>query len=258
MVEVLAAQPESAALLLDFDGSLAPIVVDPAAAAAPPETLEVLARLAERLALVGIVSGRPVDFLAAAVPLARVDLVGQYGLERRVDGRIVIEPAALPFRDAVAQAAAEAERRWPDLLIERKGQIAVTVHWRSIGERGEALAAEIEGLAAELGLGVYPTRRARELRPPIAFDKGSAVRALLLTTPAVTRAAFAGDDRGDLPALDALDGLEAEGRLSSAIRIAVRSSEIPGELLERADLVVDGPAGLVDWLRALAERTQPG
>ena len=258
MVEVLAAQPESAALLLDFDGSLAPIVVDPATAAAPPETLDLLARLAERLALVGIVSGRPVDFLAAAVPLDRVDLVGQYGLERRVDGRIVIEPAALPFRDAVAQAATEAERRWPDLLIERKGQIAVTVHWRSIGERGEARATEIEALAAELGLGVYPTRRARELRPPIAFDKGSAVRALLLSTPAVTRAAFAGDDRGDLPALDALDGLEAEGRLTTAIRIAVRSTEMPGELLERADLVVDGPAGLVEWLSALAERTQPG
>jgi trehalose 6-phosphate phosphatase len=256
MVELLAAQPDSAAVLLDFDGSLAPIVVDPAAAAAPPETLDLLARLAERLALVGIVSGRPVDFLAAAVPLAGVELVGQYGLERRVDGRIVIEPAALPFRDAVAQAATEAERRWPDLLIERKGEIAVTVHWRSIGDRGESLARDIEALAAELGLGVYPTRRARELRPPIAFDKGSAVRALLLDRPAVTRAAFAGDDRGDLPALDALDGLAAAGRLISALRIAVRSTEIPGELLERADLVVDGPDGLFEWLRALDERTQ--
>jgi trehalose 6-phosphate phosphatase len=251
MVDVLAAQPDSAAVLLDFDGSLAPIVVDPAAAAAPPATLDLLARLADRLALVGIVSGRPVDFLAAAVPLAAVELVGQYGLERRVDGRIVAEPAALPFRDAVAQAATEAERRWPDLLIERKGEIAVTVHWRSIGEAGEALARDIEALAAELGLGVYPTRRARELRPPIAFDKGSAVRALLLANAAVTRAVFAGDDRGDLPALDALDALEAEGRLTAAVRIAVRSSEIPGELLERADLVVDGPDGLVEWLRAL-------
>ena len=71
MVELLAAQPDSAAVLLDFDGSLAPIVVDPAAAAAPPDTLALLERLSERLALVGIVSGRPVDFLAAAVPLER-------------------------------------------------------------------------------------------------------------------------------------------------------------------------------------------
>lgn len=260
MVEVLAAHTESAALLLDFDGSLAPIVVDPATAAAPPETLAVLARIVERLLLVGIVSGRPLDYLTHAVPLPGVELVGQYGLERRVDGRTVIEPAALPYRDAVAAAAAEAERRWPDLLVERKGEIATTVHWRAVGDGGESVASDIEALGAELGLAVYPTRMARELRPPIPVDKGSAVRALLGDAPAATRAAFAGDDRGDLPALDALDALEAEGRLTRVVRIAVRSTEVPGALIERADLVVDGPAGLLEWLRALAdavERTQP-
>ena len=67
---MLAAHPESAALLLDFDGSLAPIVVDPAEAAAPAETLAVLEVLVERLLVVGIVSGRPLEFLARAVPLA--------------------------------------------------------------------------------------------------------------------------------------------------------------------------------------------
>jgi trehalose 6-phosphate phosphatase len=252
MVELLAAHPESAGLLLDFDGSLAPIVVDPATVAAPPETLAVLGRLADRLLLVGIVSGRPLDFLAEAVPLPGVELVGQYGLERRVDGRTVIEPAALPYRDAVAEAAIEAERRWPDLLVERKGEIAVTVHWRAVGEDDVSVVSDIEALGAKLGLAVYATRKARELRPPLAVDKGSAVRALLRDAPAATSAAFAGDDRGDLPAFDALDALEEEGRLARVVRIAVRSTEVPGELLERADLVVDGPPGLLEWLRALA------
>jgi trehalose 6-phosphate phosphatase len=252
MTELLAAQPESSALLLDFDGSLAPIVVDPEKAVAPPETLALLERLAARLLLVGIVSGRPLEYLSRMVPLAGVDLVGQYGLEWRVDGRTVIDPAALAFRDAVAQAAAEADRRWPDLLVERKGETAVTVHWRAVGDRGEAAAGEIEALAAELGLAVYATRMARELRPPIAVDKGTAVRALLAER-AVTAAAFAGDDRGDIPAFDALHALVASGRLTRALRIAVRSDEMPGELLERADLVVDGPTGLVAWLTALAD-----
>jgi trehalose 6-phosphate phosphatase len=252
MTDVLAAHPESAALLLDFDGSLAPIVVDPARAEAPPETLAVLARLAERLALVGIVSGRPIDFLAGVVDVPGVALVGQYGLEQLVDGKIVIEPAALPYRDAIAQAAAEAERRWPDLLIERKGDIAVTVHWRAVGDVEESVSGAIDALGAELGLAVYPTRMARELRPPIDVDKGSAVHALLLDAPAVTNAAFAGDDRGDLPAIDALDVLAQSGRLDGVVRIAVRSTEVPGELIERADLIVDGPAGLFDWMTALA------
>jgi trehalose 6-phosphate phosphatase len=252
MVEVLAAHPESAALLLDYDGSLAPIVVDPAAAKAPAETLEVLARFTERLRLVGIVSGRPVDFLAQAVPLAGVALVGQYGLERRIDGLTTIEPAALAFRDAVASAATEAERRWPELLVERKGETAVTVHWRAVGDISASVVSEIEALGREHGLGVYATRKARELRPPIPVDKGTAVRALLADAPTATSAAFAGDDRGDLPAFDALDALAADGRLTHAIRIAVRSTEVPGELIERADIIVDGPAGLVEWLRALS------
>jgi trehalose 6-phosphate phosphatase len=252
MVDVLAAHPQSAALLLDFDGSLAPIVVDPATATAPAETLAVLEVLAGRLLVVGVVSGRPLEFLARAVPLERVELVGQYGLERRVEGETVVEPAALAFRDAISTAADEAERRWPDLLVERKGEIALTVHWRAVGEAGEAVAADVEALGAELGLEVYPTRKARELRPPLSVDKGSAVRALLEAAPAATRAAFAGDDRGDLPAFDALDALEEQGRLDRAVRIAVRSAEVPGELIERADLVVDGPAGLHEWLLALA------
>jgi trehalose 6-phosphate phosphatase len=256
MVDVLAAHPQSAALLLDFDGSLAPIVVDPATAAAPAETLAVLEVLAERLLVVGIVSGRPLEFLARAVPLDRIELVGQYGLERRVDGETVVDAAALAFRDAISAAADEAERRWPDLLIERKGEIALTVHWRAVGEAGESFAADIESLGAELGLEVYPTRRARELRPPLAVDKGSAVRVLLGDAPSANRAVFAGDDRGDLPAFDALDALEEQGRLARAVRIAVRSAEVPSALVERADLVLDGPAGLLDWLRALAVRSR--
>jgi trehalose 6-phosphate phosphatase len=252
MVDVLAAHPESAALLLDFDGSLAPIVVDPATAAAPADTLAVLEALVERLLVVGIVSGRPLEFLARAVPIAGVELVGQYGLERRVDGEVVVDPAALAFRDAVATAADEAERRWPDLLVERKGEIALTVHWRAAGEAGESVAAAVEALGAELGLEVYPTRRAREPRPPLAVDKGSAVRALMHDAPAATYAVFAGDDRGDLPAFDALDALEEQGRLVRAVRIAVRSPEVPAVLIERADLLVEGPAGLLEWLHALA------
>jgi len=239
-------------VMLDFDGSLSTIEVDPDAVTAPEATLALLTRLAERLALVAIVSGRPLDFLDRVVPIPSVELFGQYGLERRVEGRVVVEPAALPYRDAVAAAAAEAEQRWPDLLIERKGDIAVTVHWRAAGEVADSVVADIDALGARLGLDVYPTRKARELRPPLALDKGSAVRALLAEWPAVTRAAYAGDDRGDLPAFDALAFLAERGDLDGFVRVAVDSDEAPAELVERADLVVAGPQGLFEWLAALA------
>jgi trehalose 6-phosphate phosphatase len=63
-------------------------------------------------------------------------------------------------------------------------------------------------------------------------------------------ACFFGDDRGDLAAFDALDRLAARG--VATVQVAVRSGEAPDELLERADLVVDGPEGVLDVLRVLA------
>jgi trehalose 6-phosphate phosphatase len=97
---------------------------------------------------------------------------------------------------------------------------------------------------------VHASRKARELRPPIGVDKGTAVERLV---NGMTAAAFAGDDTGDLPAFAALDRLRTSGVLQRAIRIAVRSPEAPDEVLRAGDLVVDGPEGLrafLDRLRA--------
>jgi trehalose 6-phosphate phosphatase len=93
---------------------------------------------------------------------------------------------------------------------------------------------------------------ARELRPPLPVDKGTAVTALLTDAPAIERASFAGDDHGDLAAFAALGRLRDDGALRAVTRIAVRSSEAPLELLDAADVVVDGPDGLAALLRALA------
>jgi trehalose 6-phosphate phosphatase len=241
-------RPSTAAVLVDFDGSVAAIVDDPAAAAALPEARAALGALAERLALVGVVSGRPVEFLARALDLPALTLVGQYGLERSVDGRVVVDPRAEPWLPAVAAAAAEAAGALPGLLIERKAGVAVTVHWRTAPAREAEAIAVTEGIAERHGLAIHPTRMARELRPPVPVDKGTAVESLL---DGCRAACFAGDDRGDLHAFDALDRLRERGALETAVKIAVRSAEVPRELLERADLGVDGPPGLVDVLESL-------
>jgi trehalose 6-phosphate phosphatase len=247
-VKALAADPAHTALLLDYDGSLAPIVPHPADAVPLPGTVELLDALAARLGRVGVVSGRPVDFLTRMVPSRRITLVGLYGLEWTTDGQIVVDERALVYVDAIAEATAEAERRWPELLIERKGAVAVTVHWRSAPEFGDRVAAEVDALADRLGLEVYPSRKARELRPPIGVDKGRAVERLV---DGMATVAFAGDDAGDVPAFAALDRLRADGRLAHTFRIAVMSPEVPDEVLRGSDLVVEGPPGLRDLLDAV-------
>jgi trehalose 6-phosphate phosphatase len=254
----LADDAARAAFITDFDGTLAPIVNDPAAARPLPAALDALATLAERLGLVAVVSGRPVDFLRAHVPLDRVVLVGQYGTERLVEGEVVVDARVVPYVDAVAAARTEAEATWPELFVERKGDIAFTIHWRTAPGR-EPNPDALAGLAARHGLDLQPGRMACELRPPVPVDKGTAVEALLADRVGIGAVAFAGDDRGDLPVFDWLDEEEdrTEGYKGPYICIAVRSSEAPAELIERADIVVDGPPGLAGLLTELVSALPP-
>ena len=83
-----------------------------------------------------------------------------------------------------------------------------------------------------------------EVRPPVAADKGTAVRALLAQR-GLRRALYAGDDTTDLDAFRGLKGLDL------SVRIAVASAEGPPALVEAADLVVESPAELVELLRRL-------
>ena len=75
----------------------------------------------------------------------------------------------------------------------------------------------------------------------VPVDKGSAVEELLAGCPGVRWSLYAGDDRTDLDAFGVVD-----------VRVAVRSDETPDDLLEAADVVVDGTDGLADLLRSLA------
>jgi trehalose 6-phosphate phosphatase len=249
-LEAFVDDPARAAFFVDFDGSLAPIVLDPAAARPLPAARAALARLVPQLGTVAVVSGRPAGFLRDALAIEGLDYVGTYGLERIVGGSVELDDRVRPFVDAVAQAADEAEVALPGLRVERKGEVAVTVHWRDQPERGQAAASWAADAAARLGLDApLRGRMAVELRPPVPVDKGTAVADLARGMDA---AAFAGDDAGDLPAFAALRALVGDGVLTHAVSIGVTSDESPPEV-HLADVVVDGPAGLAALLAALAD-----
>jgi trehalose 6-phosphate phosphatase len=244
----LAEDPARTAVIVDFDGTLAPIVDDPPSATPLPEAAPTLGRLTRRFGRVAVVSGRPVAFLRERLPVEGLVLFGQYGVERFDGAGVTTDPAAARWSDAVRRAGDEAERRLPGLFVERKGAVAVALHWRRQPDL-EAEATDLgRGLASGLGLWLEPGRQVLELRPPLAVDKGTAVEELVAGASA---ALFIGDDRGDVAAFDTLTRLVDEGRLAQAVRVAVRSAETPAELLERADLVVDGPPGALRLLDEL-------
>jgi trehalose 6-phosphate phosphatase len=250
-LRALADDPAATAVLADFDGSLSAIVDHPDDAVPVDGAVAVLGRLTQRFACVGIVSGRPVEFLRRVVPVDGLALVGQYGLEtwNPIRSCIEVDDAAVPYAGAVAEVAAAAETELPGVFVERKGTVAVTLHWRMQPEVGSATSEWAERQAETHGLTRYPTRMAVELRPPVPVDKGRGVERLVA---GMRHALFAGDDHGDLSGFDALDRLVAGGSLQHAVRIAVRSSEEPPELVARADVHVDGPDALVALLADLA------
>jgi trehalose 6-phosphate phosphatase len=228
----LAASPERAAILLDVDGTLAPIVERPEDAGVPPETRAELERLAERYALVACVSGRGSADAAATVGVEGLVYVGTHGLE--------LEPEAERWARALHEFAAGVA--WP---AEDKG-LSMSFHYRGALDE-EAARRELEGVATAAraaGLKARFGRKVLELLPPIEANKGTAIRRLLRER-SLRRALYAGDDTTDLDAFAALDDLEL------GVRIAVASPEGPPELRAAADLVVEDPAALLHLLRTL-------
>jgi trehalose 6-phosphate phosphatase len=228
----LRAEPGLAAVLLDVDGTLAPIVARPELAAVPEETRNEIRRLAKRYALVACVSGRSSAEAARLVGVDGVVYVGVHGLE--------LAPEAERWRETLRPFAAE---QWP--WVEDKG-LTVAFHWRQADDEAAAVREleNVAGRAESLGLEARWGRKVLELRPPVAADKGTAVHALL-SERGLQRALYAGDDTTDLDAFRGLDGLEV------AVRVAVASPEAPSGLADAADLVVGSPAELLDLLRDL-------
>ncbi|NSC22428.1 trehalose-phosphatase [Streptomyces albus subsp. chlorinus] len=259
----LRTDPARAVLALDFDGTLAPIVADPGAARAHPGAVPVLGRLAPRLAGVVVITGRPAadavayGGFAAAEGLEGLTVLGAYGAERwdAADGVVrAPEPPAgvaavreeLP---ALLDGAGAPEGTW----TEDKGR-ALAVHTRRTASPDEAFALlrdPLYALAERHGLVVEPGRMVLELRPP-GVDKGAALTGYVRERAATT-VVYAGDDRGDLPAYDAVGALRREGVGGLLLYSAPEAGdETVPDLARRADVTVRGPAGLVEWLRGLA------
>jgi trehalose 6-phosphate phosphatase len=232
--------PERAGVFLDFDGTLSEIVRRPEEASAVRGAREVLERLSGRFAVVAFVTGRPADEVRARLDVEAVHVFGLYGMEEEPASSF--DPDVLPAVEAVAATI-------PGAWVERKAG-SLAVHFREAPDPEGAerhLAEALGAIAAEHVLQVLPGKRVLEVtggRP----SKGAVVDRVARGR-SLAAVLYAGDDVADLDAFDALDRL---GPGVSTLRVAVRGAETPQGLLDRADVVVDGPAGLVGLLERLA------
>jgi trehalose 6-phosphate phosphatase len=253
----LTERPDEAAVLCDIDGTLAPIVERAEEATVPEATSRLLGRIARRYRVVACISGRGATEARRIVGVGGIAYAGSHGAELLLPGQAHSElvPAFATWADRVRAFALgkdSPELRMMRVRIEDKGAI-VAFHWRGARDEGAALT-QIEAIAAEAesaGFFTHWGRKVLEIRPPVAIDKGQAVRELLRRTP-VRSAMFGGDDATDLDVFDLLAELRAEGSLDTAVCVGVHSSEGPAAIVERADLVVDGTPGFAQVLEVLA------
>ena len=253
-LEPFRSSPETSGLFLDFDGTLSEIVQIPSDARPVDGAPELLADLAARLRLVAIVSGRAAGQLLEWLG-PEVEIWGIHGAERTRDGQVELSERAEPYAELMERVKREAQRRLgeldiPGILLEDK-RVMLGLHYRAAADI-EAAGRALDGIAEELaqGYGLLRAggRMAFELRPPVEFSKAQVV--LQRTREASLKAAgFVGDDRVDLPAFDALDALSEEG--VATLRVGVDSSEAPPELRARADVMVRGPSGVVEFLKQM-------
>lgn len=248
---------------LDMDGTLSPIVDDPALAHIHPDIPEALTDLAEHILAVAIITGRPARQALALGGLDEVGdavgemgkelfVLGQYGNERWTSSsRRIVSPrpphGLASFLTELTGVLRKADA--VDAFVEEKG-LAVAVHTRRLADPAAALA-RISGPMTELatrhGLVVEPGRNVAEVRAP-GMDKGAAIRALAEELDAGAFC-FAGDDLGDVEAFAAVEQLREAGLPTLLV---CSESQEESVLRARADVVVHGPDGMVELLHRLA------
>lgn len=259
LVTALAPRLEKSMIALDFDGTLAPIVVDPATSRPAPGAIDALTTLAARGGQIAVITGRDartVVRLGSLDAVPGITVAGLYGAETWSDGALQTQPtppsidelrARLP--DTVRTACTD-----DDVWIEDK-RLSLVVHTRRAADPAaamESLRGPVARLATELGLELHPGRAVLELRLP-GYDKGAVLRRLA-EERAVSALLFAGDDLGDLPAFAVTRELRRSGLF--AWSVAAGSPDVP-EVADAADLHVDGPEGVVALLAELAATGAP-
>lgn len=247
-------QKELPAIFLDFDGTLAPIVDDPAKAALPSATREVLQRLARHM-FVAILSGRSLADIRGKVGLGELRYAGSHGFEIGGGGGYFdrgggdSDPARyLAALEAAAEELGEAARDLADIRIERK-PFAIAVHYRNAGPAAiAAIERRVDGLAGRFGeLRKTSGHKIFELRPAVAWDKGRALQALLdrfhLDCSRITPI-YIGDDTTDEDAFKSLGGggisiLVSEEPRPTAARYVLRNPEEVALFLEKMASLVE-------------------
>lgn len=245
-------------LLLDCDGVLAPIVDDPAAAAVPEATVQLVRAAVAQTALTGVVTGRQLGRTRELVPVEGIWIAAMHGMHIvSPDGVEDIDPIAEAGREFVHAAAQTAQTvGW---AYEDK-DFSVTIHFRQRGALGQTVdpvmvRAQLQTVLNPLKVEIHDAKQVLEIKTRGVRTKADGVTRLIEAAgAAATTAIFVGDDLTDLDGFRGLDAARAANPALRTVKVAVGGHEAPARLVEAADVVLDGEADVPQLLAALLGR----
>jgi trehalose-phosphatase len=237
-------------LLLDYDGTLTPIVDRPSLALLPAETRELLVSLSRRdKFMVGVVSGRSLNDITAMVDIDGLIYAGNHGLEISGPGLDFVHPAAARLEGALNQVYSRLQgglAHLPGVLVEHKG-LTLSVHYRlapepAAAEVETAVAAAAGALVSSGRANVTRGKKVVEVRPAVGWHKGKAISKLQAAYPQASLPVFFGDDLTDEDGFSVVQ--DADG-----MAVFVGPARTPTCALYR----VDSPQEVADTLRLLEQ-----
>ncbi len=240
-------------VICDVDGTLSPIVDNPAAATIHPQSKAQLTAMRPVLALLAFVSGRAATDIHERVGIEGAVYMGNHGMERWVDGGVQVDERVAAYRANLERVLAEVERTKPEgIEIEDKGATA-SIHYRRTNDPQQTATQfkpQLDAIAAEHDIHVHSGKMVFELRPPVDMNKGTAFRKLV-SDYRLDAAIYLGDDVTDVDALKAAGELREAGTCYG-VGLGVRhADDTPKPILDYADVLaddVDGVSDFLDWL----------
>ncbi len=236
-------------LIIDVDGTISPIVDVPDEARITPRNLDLLAKLEAQLPLVAVVSGRSVTDVAQRVGLPKLIYIGNHGMEKWKDGKVIVSPTAAAYRGNLSAATTEIRQILAKgMRFEDKGA-TLSIHYRQTGnpeDAAEKLKPSLQNIVEKHGLRLTQGRMVFEFRPPVEIDKGTAFDELVKSHQ-LDSAFYLGDDITDVTVFSTVRYLRESGRCL-AYGLGVESQGTPQAVLTEADYLVQEVAGVESFL----------
>ena len=240
-------QAKNLFLLLDYDGTLTPIVSAPDLAFCPPEVKIVLEKLRDSPnILLAIISGRSLEDIRGKVGVPGIIYIGNHGLDIQnpagVHKKKLSPPREKELRKII-ESLRESFREIPGILFEEKGPI-LAIHYRNVAQKYFGWIHKVLKETLEKWKGRWKIAHGKmvfEIRPRVDFNKGKAVREILRPSSRNTLPIYIGDDQTDEDAFR-----EVKGR---GITVFVG----PGWLTSEAEYYLQNPPEVQEFLRRCAE-----